>query len=82
MENISEENQDGDNESQSNIDEGAEVRIEQEETVAASKWAQLKETDSMRTEELIAYMANLNAASQKVLLNANSVINACVNIMT
>ena len=32
----------------------------------------------MSTEEFIAYMANLDATSQKVLLNVNYVINACV----
>ena len=46
--------------------------------MAASEWAQLEETEHMSTEEFIAYMANLDATSQKVLLNVNSVINACV----
>ena len=63
MANISEECQDGDHESKSNIVEGAKVRSEQEETVALSEWAQLKETDIMSTEEFIAYMANLDATS-------------------
>ena len=64
--------QDWDTGSQSN----AEEKSEQEETVAASEWAQLEETDNMSTEKFIAYMANLDASSQKVLLNLNSVINA------
>ena len=74
MAKISETNQDGDNESQSNTEE----KVEQEKTLAASEWAQLGETDSMSTEEFIAYMENLDATSEKVLLNINSVINACL----
>ena len=74
MEKISEVSQDGDIGSQSN----AKGKSEQEETMAASDWAQLEETDNMRTEELVAYMANPGASSQKVLLKLNYVIIACV----
>ena len=53
-------------------------KVDQEETSTASEWAQLDETDNMSPEEFIAYMANLDASSQKVLINLNSVINACL----
>ena len=52
--------------------------IEQVEVAAASEWATLEETEQMSTEEFIAYMANLDSSSQKVLLNINYVINTCV----
>ena len=76
--NISEEIQDEDNEGKSNMETDTEDIIEQEEVAVASEWAMLEETDQMSTEEFIAYTENLDATSQKVLLNFNSVINACV----
>ena len=76
--NISEEIQDEDNEGKSNMEIDTEDRIEHEEVPIASEWAMLEETEKMSTEEFIAYMANLDASSQKVLLNINYVINTCV----
>ena len=45
MANISEEIQDGDNESKSNMEVDTEDRIEQEKVMAASEWATLEETE-------------------------------------
>ena len=47
MTNISEGSQEGDTESQSNMDESIEVRVEQEEGMAASEWARLEETEHL-----------------------------------
>ena len=46
-----------------------EEKNDQEETSIASEWAKLDEIDNLSTEEFIAYMANLDASSQKVLVN-------------
>ena len=78
MANISEEIQGEDKEGKSDMDVDTEVSIEQEEVAIASEWAMLEETEKMSTEEFIAYMANLDASSQKVLLNINYVMNTCV----
>ena len=71
MANISEEIQSEDKESKSDMETDLDDRIEQAGVATTSVWDLSEQTEKMSTEEFIAFMVNLDASSQKVLLNVN-----------